>query len=70
MRPVDALHHLELDAEILADGRWACLDGTCCCVNDMEMWRHHGFFTWCDDPHERSVEYHMNALDAILSGLL
>lgn len=69
MRLIDALHHLDLDAEILMDGRWARLEGKCCCVSVVEMSRHYGFFTWCDNPAERSVEYYPDALDAILSGL-
>ena len=69
MRLIDALDHLGLDAEILMNGKWARIEGERCPIHVVEMSRHRGFFTWCDDPAERSVEYYESPLDAILSGL-
>jgi hypothetical protein len=70
MRLVDALRELGLDAEMAMAGRWARIDGEHCSVYVVEMSRKRGFFTWCDDPDERTIEFHEHALDAIRSGLL
>jgi hypothetical protein len=69
MRLVDALDELELDAELVMEGRWARIRGERCPVYVIEMSRHRGFFTWCDDPDERSLEYHADPLEAVRSGL-
>lgn len=66
---VDALRYLDIDAEVLMNGKWARLDGEHFAVYVVEMSHYRGFFTWCDDPAERSVEYYSDPLDAILSGL-
>lgn len=67
MNLIDALDRLGLHAEILMNGRWARIEGERCPIYVVEMSRHRGFFTWCDDADERSVEYYLNPLDAILS---
>lgn len=69
MRLVDALQELRLDAEIAMEGRWARIQGERCFLYVVEMSRHRGFFTWCDDPEERAVEFHSDPVDAITSGL-
>ncbi len=69
MRLVDALEELRLDAEIAMECRWARIRGERCFLYVVEMSRHRGFFTWCDDPGERAIEFHESALDAIRSGL-
>lgn len=69
MRLVDALKELRLDAEMAMEGRWVQIQGERCSVYVVEMARRRGFFTWCDDPDERAVEYHSDPFDAIHSGL-
>ena len=69
MRIRDALQELQLDAEMSMKGRWARIQKERCSVYVVEMTRHRGFLTWCDNPDERVVEFHENALDAIQSGL-
>lgn len=69
MRLVDALRELRLEAEMAMEGRWVRIQGKRCSVYVVEMARQRGFFTWCDDPDERAIEFHEDALDAIRSGL-
>lgn len=69
MTLVDAIRYLGIEAELLMDGKWARLDGERFTVYVVELSRHPGFFTWCDDPAERAVEYYPDPVDAILSGL-
>jgi len=66
---VDTLKQLGLDAEIAMDGKWVQLQGERCSVYVVELSRRRGFFTWCDDPEERAVEFHADPVDAITSGL-
>ena len=69
MRLLDALQELQLDAEMAMDDRWVRIQGERCSVYVVEMARHRGFFTWCDDPDERAIEFHEDAFGAIRSGL-
>jgi len=68
-RLVEALRALGLPGEVALSGRWLTLDGARCRVYVAEAPRGHGFFTWCDDPAERAVEYHPDPTAAILAGL-
>jgi hypothetical protein len=69
MSLVDALHQMGLEAEVAMDGKWVQIEGERCSVYVVELSRKRGFFTWCNDPDERAVEYHSDPFDAIHSGL-
>lgn len=66
---VDTLNQMGLDAEVAMDGKWVQIQGERCSVYVVELSRRRGFFTWCDAPDERTVEYHSDPVDAITSGL-
>jgi len=66
---VDTLNQMGLDAEVAMDGKWVRIQGERCSVYVVELSRRQGFFTWCDAPDERTVEYHREPVDAITSGL-
>ncbi|MBA2596144.1 MAG: hypothetical protein H0V00_05910 [Chloroflexia bacterium] len=65
---VDALRTLGLDGEIALGGRWVTLRGECCAVYVAQA-ATGGYFTWCDDPAERSVEAYRDPREAIVAGL-
>jgi hypothetical protein len=66
---VDALAALGLEGTISLSGRWLVLneDGTRVFV--VEASRGGGYYSWCEDPAERVVEYYPDASAAILAGL-
>jgi len=66
---VDALQHLGLESEVSLSGRWARFEGDCCTVYVAEAARG-GYYTWCDDPAMRTVQFHHNPNEAIQAGLL
>jgi hypothetical protein len=68
-RLTDALDSLGLAAEIALAGRWAQLQGEVCAVFVAEAPWGAGFYTWCDHPRERDVEYYVNPIAAIRAGL-
>jgi len=57
------------DAEITLGGRWAKLQGERCQVYVVEAAARGGYFTWCDDPAERAVEFYRSPTEAIQAGL-
>jgi len=65
---VDALRALGLDGEIAPGGRWVTLRGEHCPVYVIQTATGE-YFTWCDDPAERSVEAYRDPRAAIVSGL-
>ena len=66
---VDALHTLGLQGEIALDGRWLMGKGERGAVYVTEVAWGGGCYTWCDDPHDRDVEFYPDPLDAIRAGL-
>ena len=68
-RLVEALHALGLQGEVELSGRWVKLDGERCPVYVVEGAWGAGYYTWCDDPQDRSVELYHDPVEAIQAGL-
>jgi hypothetical protein len=68
-RLVDALTMLGLTGEITNAGRWARLDGERGPVYVVEASWDRGYFTWCDIPEGRVVEFYRDPAEAIRAGL-
>lgn len=51
------------------NGKWARLDGAHCTFYVVELSHSRGYFSWCDHPCERIVEYHAELVAAVRSGL-
>lgn len=64
---VDALLALGLPSEISLAGRWARLEGGHCAIFVVAASRG-GYYTWCDDPAARSIQFHRTAHEAIQAG--
>ena len=65
---VDALRQLGLQGEVSFSGRWAKLEGEHCAIFVVEAARG-GYYTWCDDPAARAVQFHINPVEAIQAGV-
>ncbi len=65
---VNALRALGLQAEVSLAGRWLRLDGERCAVFVVEAARG-GYYTWCQDPAGGAVQYHLNPIEAISTGM-
>ncbi|MDP9374475.1 MAG: hypothetical protein M3Q65_18900 [Chloroflexota bacterium] len=68
-RLVEALRTQELAADISLGGRWAELRGERGTVYVVETALGDGYFTWCDDPAARAVEFYRDPVEAIRAGL-
>ena len=69
MRLVEALQTLGLQGELSLGGRWVTLRGERCAVYVVEAaWGTH-YYTWCDDPAERTVQSYLDPIQAIQAGL-
>ena len=68
-RLVEALNALGLQGEIALSGRWIRLNGERCPVYVIEEAWGVGYYTWCDDPQARTVEFYRDAATAIQAGL-
>lgn len=68
-RLVEALHALQLDGDISLGDRWAKFQGEHCWVYVAEAPWDGGYYTWCDDPQSRSVEWYRDPVEAIQAGL-
>ena len=69
MRLVEALQTLGLQGELSLGGRWVTLRGERCRVYVVEAaWGTH-YYTWCDDPAERTVQSYLDPVQAIQAGL-
>lgn len=66
---VDALHALGLEGELSLSNRWARLQGEQCWVYVAEAAWGSGYYTWCDDPNARAVEFYHDPKEAIQAGL-
>jgi hypothetical protein len=66
---VDTLERLGLAPEESLDGRWIKFRGARCAVYIVEAAWGLGYYTWCDAPHERTVEFYRDAHTAIEAGL-
>ncbi len=68
-RLVDALNALGLDGKVDLDGRWVTVQGERCLVYIVEERISNGYFTWCADEQDRTVEYYRDPHSAIQAGL-
>lgn len=68
-RLTEALQALGLDGEITLSGRWLKLRGGRCSVYVAEAAWDAGYYTWCDDRKERTVEHYLDPTEAIRAGL-
>jgi len=64
----EALRDLGLDGDLSLDGRWLTLAGDRFRIFVVASARG-GYFTWCDDPAERTVLFQRDARAAIATGL-
>ncbi len=68
-RLVDVLQALGLDGEIDPSGRWVTVRGERSLAHVFEALWDGGYYTWCDDPAERTVEYYRDPVAALQMGL-
>ncbi len=68
-RLFEALHALGLGGQVDSFGHWVKVRGESCPVYVFEASRRSGYYTWCDDPSERTIEFYQDASDAIRAGL-
>jgi hypothetical protein len=68
-RLVAALRALEQEGEIALAGRWVTLRGERCAIYVVEAAWSSGYYTWCDDPEERAVQFYLDPIEAIQAGL-
>lgn len=68
-RLTEALQALDLRGEVILSGRWLKIEGARFHVYVMEAAWDGGFYTWCDDPRERAVEFYSDPTEAIRAGL-
>ncbi len=66
---VATLDRLGLKPEESLDGRWIKLRGAQCAVYVVEGLWGAGYYTWCDHPAARAVEWYRDADTAIKAGL-
>lgn len=68
-RLAEALQALGLEGEIDLAGRWVKVGGDRCSVYVYEAAWDGSYYTWCDDPGDRTVEFYPDAAEAIRAGL-
>ena len=68
-RLVEALLSSGIDGEIALGGRWVKLQGVRCAVYVVEAAWGAGYYTWCDDPEERTVQFYADPAGAVEAGL-
>ncbi len=66
---IDTLQQLGLEPEETLDGRWVKFCGARCAVYIVEGAWGAGYYTWCDHPDARSVEFYCDAHAAVEAGL-
>jgi len=65
----DALHTLGLPGTSELEGTWVTLAGERCRVYVMGTRWGQRYYTWCDDPHDRTVEMYADPMAALQAGL-
>ena len=65
----DALLTQGLEGRFELSGRWATLRGERCAVFVVEAASGEGYYTWCDDPGARAVEFYPEPAQAIHEGM-
>lgn len=65
---IGALQALGLEGESALAGRWVTLQGERCAVYVVDS-RRDGYYTWCDDPESRTVQFYLDPTEAIQAGL-
>lgn len=65
----DALLIQGPEGRLELSGRWATLRGERCAVFVMEAANGEGYYTWCDDPAARAVEFYPEPAQAIHEGM-
>ena len=68
-RLVTALRAVGVDGEIALAGHWVKLQGERCAVYVAEAPSRGGYYTWCETPEARVVEYYLDPIAAIEAGL-
>ncbi|MDP9381896.1 MAG: hypothetical protein M3Q29_17470 [Chloroflexota bacterium] len=68
-RLLEALRALGLEVEVDPSGRWVKVRGEQCRVYIYQASWDGGYYTWCDDPGERTVEFYPDVAEAIQAGL-
>ncbi|MBA3944239.1 MAG: hypothetical protein H0X37_06700 [Herpetosiphonaceae bacterium] len=68
-RLVEALHALGLEGEAELEDRWVKIQGQQCWVYIAEAAWGGGYYTWCEDPESRTVEFYLEPTEAIQAGL-
>lgn len=66
---VNALRALGLEGEIASSGQWLTFEGELCTVYVVEATHGNAYYTWCDSPTARTVEFYADATAAIRAGL-
>ncbi|CAA9398448.1 MAG: hypothetical protein AVDCRST_MAG01-01-893 [uncultured Rubrobacteraceae bacterium] len=65
----EAVAALGLEGEVSLSGRWLKLQGARFPVYVVESAWGAGYYTWCDGPGQRAVEFYPEPLEAIRTGL-
>jgi hypothetical protein len=68
-RLVEALQTLGVKGEVGLSGRWVTIEGERCQVQVVEASWGSDYYSWCDDPAERTVRRYTDATAAIRDGL-
>jgi hypothetical protein len=67
-RLVETMRELGIDGEIEMSGSWVRIQGERCRAYVAEVARG-GYYTWCDDRHNRSIRYYRTPSDAIRAAI-
>ena len=67
-RLVETVRALGLDAEVDLGGSWVRLRGERALVYVVEA-AQGSYYTWCDGPGERTVQFYLDPAEAIRAGL-
>ncbi len=65
----EALRALGLKGQADPSRRWVRIPGERCSVYVYEAAWDGGYYTWCDDPGDKTVEFYQDATEAIQAGL-
>lgn len=68
-RLIEALRALGLEGETALSGRWVKVQGDRYLVYVVEAPWESGYYSWCEAPAERSVEFYRDPIAAIQAGL-
>ena len=66
---IEVLGTLGLRGEVALSGSWITLRGERCTAYIAEAPRRVGYYVWCDDPSDRTVEHYLDASAAVEAAL-